>query len=295
MQNQLIRLFNLPLTLERPMVLAHRGLVTECQENTLSAVLAAQKNPACDGCEFDVCMTKDQELVLFHDQSLKRLFGINLNIEQITWAQLQQLTIEKSIMIDGQVRHYPHTETVPKLIDVLRTITDPSFVVDIDIKTFGLSFSQKRSMAKRITKIIQQTHTQTQVICSSFDIYLLHQIKDNDKNIVAGFAYDDEIPLKLKWINWAMERNLVGRFLDADVSVVEHTLIDNNTIKKHHKKSMPVGTYTLFPLRHTEEGLEKKQRHVQEVMRLTKQHIDWIETDNPEQVFSLISELNSDY
>ncbi len=38
----------------KPLILAHRGLVTKVQENTMSAVKAALENKKCDGCEFDV-------------------------------------------------------------------------------------------------------------------------------------------------------------------------------------------------------------------------------------------------
>ncbi len=53
-----------------PLILAHRGLVTEFQENTLDAVQAAIDSPYCDGTEFDVFLTKDNKVVLFHDENL---------------------------------------------------------------------------------------------------------------------------------------------------------------------------------------------------------------------------------
>jgi len=60
-----------------PLVLAHRGLVTEYQENTMMAIQAAIHSPHCDGTEFDVFLTKDNKVVLFHDENLKRLTGID--------------------------------------------------------------------------------------------------------------------------------------------------------------------------------------------------------------------------
>jgi len=66
-----------------PLILAHRGLVTEYQENTLAAVEAAIDSQYCNGTEFDVFLTKDNKVVLFHDENLKRLTGI---IIWITYA-----------------------------------------------------------------------------------------------------------------------------------------------------------------------------------------------------------------
>ncbi|PSR11973.1 MAG: hypothetical protein DA408_19995 [Bacteroidetes bacterium] len=59
---------------KKPLILAHRGLVTEYQENTLPAIQSAIDNPYCDGTEFDVFLTKDNKVVLLHDENLKRLF-----------------------------------------------------------------------------------------------------------------------------------------------------------------------------------------------------------------------------
>ena len=54
----------------QPLVLAHRGLVTEYQENTLLSIQAAIDSPFCNGTEFDVFLTKDNKVVLFHDENL---------------------------------------------------------------------------------------------------------------------------------------------------------------------------------------------------------------------------------
>ncbi len=41
------------------------------------------------GIEFDVRWTKDLQPVVFHDRSLKRVFGSAIEINQVTWAELQ--------------------------------------------------------------------------------------------------------------------------------------------------------------------------------------------------------------
>jgi len=50
-----------------PLILAHRGLVTKYQENTLLAIQAAIDSPHCNGTEFDVFLTKDNKVVLFQN------------------------------------------------------------------------------------------------------------------------------------------------------------------------------------------------------------------------------------
>ena len=55
-------------------IVAHRGAMDEAPENTASAFEAALSHPI-DGIEFDVQMTEDGKLVLYHDDNLKRITG----------------------------------------------------------------------------------------------------------------------------------------------------------------------------------------------------------------------------
>ncbi len=60
----------------RPMLrLAHRGDWRRAPENTIPALLAALKVPACGGLEFDVRLSSDGVPVLLHDETLARTHG----------------------------------------------------------------------------------------------------------------------------------------------------------------------------------------------------------------------------
>lgn len=74
--------------------IAHRGLHTRDKsvpENSLAAFAAAVEHGY--GVEFDVHITADGKLVVFHDDSLQRVCGVNLCIDDLTWEQLQQYTL----------------------------------------------------------------------------------------------------------------------------------------------------------------------------------------------------------
>ncbi|MBT3208175.1 MAG: hypothetical protein HN704_04680 [Bacteroidetes bacterium] len=272
---------------KKPLILAHRGLVTKFQENTMSAVKAAMESEKCNGCEFDVFLTKDNKVVLFHDENLKRVTGVNRSIYEMTWKELQNLCVQKSIEVDGGLRQYEKEEKIPLLSDVLEEIKGKDFFVDIEIKAYRPQWSQRKT-GSEVAKIIQATGTENQVVCSSFDFFMLHNLEREHKSIFSGFAYDDDMPLSHKWINFIMERNLIGRFVNSNLAVVEHTLIDEDTISKYHKKNMNIGTYTLFPLTPPGNENEKYDYYANEVKRLTRLSVDWIETDNPHLVYDLI-------
>ena len=88
---------------------AHRGLWNErCPENSLSAFGRAIASGY--GIEIDIQLSKDNRIVVFHDDDLKRMCGIDKKVSDLTLAEL------KSLRLRGT------SETIPTLSEVLRFI-----------------------------------------------------------------------------------------------------------------------------------------------------------------------------
>ena len=64
---------------------AHRGLHTRDK-----SVPAAQEGY---GIELDVQLSKDGEVVVFHDDTLDRVCGVHARVDELTWPELQQLRL----------------------------------------------------------------------------------------------------------------------------------------------------------------------------------------------------------
>jgi glycerophosphoryl diester phosphodiesterase len=84
---------------------AHRGLWNheEAPENSLRAFAAA-----CDagyGLEFDVRLAADDEVVVFHDDSLKRMTGRDDLVCDLTTAELQDVSLAGSDQAVPTLRH----------------------------------------------------------------------------------------------------------------------------------------------------------------------------------------------
>ena len=76
---------------------AHRGLFdnkSDAPENSLAAFQKAVD--AGYGMELDVQLSKDQELVVFHDATLKRMCGVEGNVWDYTLEELKQFTLADS-------------------------------------------------------------------------------------------------------------------------------------------------------------------------------------------------------
>ncbi|MBQ8748266.1 MAG: glycerophosphodiester phosphodiesterase [Oscillospiraceae bacterium] len=72
---------------------AHRGLHSQgVPENSMAAFRAAKD--AGYGIELDVHLMQDGTLAVIHDHSLKRTVGVDVNIEDLTLAQLEDYRLE---------------------------------------------------------------------------------------------------------------------------------------------------------------------------------------------------------
>jgi glycerophosphoryl diester phosphodiesterase len=102
---------------KEPMVeiVAHRGASYDAPENTLSAIKLGWEQQA-DAVEFDIWLSKDGEMVLFHDKDTKRIGGVDRLVKDQTWAELQKLDV-------GQWKSPKYAgERMPRLVDALATI-----------------------------------------------------------------------------------------------------------------------------------------------------------------------------
>jgi len=102
------------------LLLGHRGSSLLWPENTLEAFINAL-NAGADGFELDVMVTTDGVPVLFHDPNLKRLHGMDVWVEQVSYDQLKDILYEK--------------QQVCTLQEALSLADDHRCWVDIEIKT----------------------------------------------------------------------------------------------------------------------------------------------------------------
>lgn len=73
---------------------AHRGGAHEQEENTLQAFQRSYE-AGIRGFETDVRITKDGELVLFHDGSLERITGLEGSVEEMSASELRTIKTKK--------------------------------------------------------------------------------------------------------------------------------------------------------------------------------------------------------
>ncbi|EUB59203.1 Glycerophosphodiester phosphodiesterase domain-containing protein [Echinococcus granulosus] len=116
-------------------VVCHRGGSGEFIENTLHAFSSSVKL-GCDMLEIDCQLTKDEEVVVSHDNDLTRATGVSKCISDLAFNELPQYSDQLAVTF-GFGRECKAEEGVSRQIPLLRTVFEqfPHTPINIDVKT----------------------------------------------------------------------------------------------------------------------------------------------------------------
>lgn len=109
-----------PALLGRKFTIGHRGSPAY-GENTLTSALEAFSQ-GCDAVECDIQLTKDNEIVLMHDDTIDRTTNGSGTVSEMTLEELQQYTVSKS------------GEKIPSATEYLTGLKDVNGVIVIEYK-----------------------------------------------------------------------------------------------------------------------------------------------------------------
>ena len=165
---------------------AHRGACAYAPENTLSAFYLGIYQGA-NGIETDVRMTKDGVLVLFHDPTLARMAGEDVEggVSDYTWEELQAFTLTKKGQLDK----------IAKLEDFLRLFSFRNITFAIEIKQPGIE--------PQIADMLRKYNMVEKTVVTSFRFGCIRAIKEYAPEFHVGFltkVVTDEIIADLKAI-----------------------------------------------------------------------------------------------
>ncbi|MCE5305412.1 glycerophosphodiester phosphodiesterase, partial [bacterium] len=107
-------------------VVAHRGASGLSPENTISACIEALKYDI-KIIEVDVRLTKDNEIVVFHDELLARIANLDKSIEELTTDEIKNIDV-------GTWFSEKFNEKIPTLKEIIDTIRDKAYLI-IELKT----------------------------------------------------------------------------------------------------------------------------------------------------------------
>jgi glycerophosphoryl diester phosphodiesterase len=116
---------------QRPRVIAHRGASSDYPENTIPAFRAATEL-GVPYIELDVHMTRDGEVVVSHDENLRRATGKDGEIADLTYSEVASADAGFEFTAsDGTHPFRGKGLRIPRLADVLSEFADRYLVVEV--------------------------------------------------------------------------------------------------------------------------------------------------------------------
>ena len=169
-------------TQSRNGVIAHRGAFKKqgLPENSIASLQEAIRL-GCAGSEFDIRMTADDSLIIFHDAHYRQL-----DIEQTTYAQLTQVPLANG-------------EPIPTLQAYLKAGLQNNKTTRLILEVKP-SASKERGLqiAEKVVQLVRMLKAEPMVAYISFDYDILKKIIALDPAAETQYLNGDRTPAQLK-------------------------------------------------------------------------------------------------
>lgn len=176
---------------------AHRGLHGKnIAENSLAAFsLAANRGY---GAELDIRLTKDGELVVFHDASLRRMTGADGATENLTKKERRKLLLQNS------------QEHIPLLSEVLPLFEGKAPLI-LELKTADGNYAE---LTRRVCELLVN-YPRVKFCIESFDPRVLRWLKKHRPSILRGqLTHRSALNLSLNF--WTKPHFVACKFEDRN-------------------------------------------------------------------------------
>ena len=200
------------------LVIGHRGAPSLEHENTIPSFKAALKNNV-DGLEFDVQYTKDQELVIYHDFHII-LNNKNFNIADLTLDELRNSNL---------------SYTIPTFKELL-VICPKDKIINVEIKSKHI---YNTNLIRDIIQLLFKNDLQDNIIISSFNPFVLLELKRQTKKFKIGLLWSKDITEKW-YVTHYSYKFLKPYSFHADIKYINTEISD-----WAHSKGMKLFLYTV--------------------------------------------------
>ena len=212
--------------------IAHRGLHNEkIPENSLLAFRQCiEKRKAI---ELDIHLTKDEKLVVFHDNNLKRMANHNRKIKNCTLRELKSLKLKNT------------EERIPQLEEVLNLVNGKVLLV-IEVK----GGSPIHKIGTELVSLLDSYSGD--FFIQSFDPRMIWWLKHHRPNYIRGLLVDAGQKEK-NWKKQWMQKMYFNFLIQPDFISYNIKGLPNQKIAKLKEKGILILTWVV-------RTLEEKQR-----------------------------------
>ena len=159
-------------------VWAHRGASGYAPENTMAAFKLAAEMGA-DGIELDVHESADGKLMVIHDETVDRTTNGKGQVVDYTCADLKKLDASNGFAEFANAR-------IPTLREVYGYIRNTPLTVNVEIKC---DINIYWGIWDKVLQVEREMGMTGRVLYSSFNHYVLMELKKSDPNAQIGLLY----------------------------------------------------------------------------------------------------------
>lgn len=189
--------------------IGHRGARAYAVENTVASFKSAVELGA-NALEMDIRRSSDGELIICHDDNLKRVFNVDLPVHEATVTELKKATGNQVVTLE----------------EVLQSVGNTVVKVLLELKETGYE--------KKILDAVKTAKLKDRVIIVSSHEEALAAVRDLDRKIETGLIY-------------AKFRNPIEAAikLQAQYLVPLYRFTHTKDIEKAHKNNLKVIVWTI--------------------------------------------------
>ncbi len=161
-------------TMIRPInIIGHRGVPSLAQENTLAGSILAYEKGA-NMIEMDIYLSKDNVIVVMHDDTIDRTTNGTGNTESFTYAELQKFVVDAKTEFA--------TQPIPTLEDYFKEFKGKDVLLDIEIKS-----NASLNIEAELKKLIDKYDMADQVFVITFSEAHMRSMRTNLPNVSVGY------------------------------------------------------------------------------------------------------------
>jgi len=159
----------------KPYVIAHRGNLVACPENTIASFNQAIADGA-DILETDLHLTSDNEFVCIHDPTVDRTTNGNGEVAQMTLSELKALSASYG-------RAEFQDERIPTLQEVIELLpSDTALLLELKTDRF-----LEEEVGRRLVKILDNAGIRHRTIVGSFSFARIQTMQTIASDLLIGW------------------------------------------------------------------------------------------------------------
>lgn len=234
-------------------VWAHRGASGYAPENTIPAFELALQQGA-DAFELDVQLTRDDEVVVIHDETLER------TTNGTGWVADHSLEDLRRLDAGHGFEKFAGTR-IPTLGEVFELVRDLDTVVNVELKNSRMAY---QGLEERVLALVDAFDMASRVVISTFNHYSIRHLVRLGTPLTLGALYSEPL-----WKPWQYAGRLGASALHPSVAATRRKVVE-----KSHDHGLGVHVWTV--------------NEPDDIKRMVRLGVDAVITNYPNVARSLI-------